>query len=716
LRQNQRKITTGDEFMATPLARTSLALTCCAALALAACSRPAKAPQAAEVDGLRLAAASEDGRNWMTHGRTYSEQRYSPLDKLQAGNVATLGLAWSLELDTSRGQEATPLVIDGVMYTTTAWSKVVAINAATGEKLWQYDPMVPREVAAMSCCDVVNRGLAAWQGRLFLGTLDGRLVAIDAATGKPAWSVQTTDRSLPYTITGAPRVVKGKVIIGNGGAEYGVRGYVTAYDAETGKQDWRFYTVPGNPAEPFESDAMKKAAETWFGEWWKGGGGGTVWDAIAYDPELDLLYIGVGNGSPWNHRERSEGKGDNLFLSSIVALRPDTGEYVWHYQTTPGETWDYTATQSMILADLVVNGEPRKVLMQAPKNGFFYVLDRATGALISAKNFVPITWASEVDMATGRPVEDPKARYAGGPALVVPAPMGAHNWHPMSFSPKTGLVYIPAQEVPFVYASESSDASPDTMWHTGTDALIAGTLPTDAAQRKALAAMIKGKLVAWDPVRQQEAWHVSYQHMWNGGTLATAGNLVFQGTIDGEFIAYNATDGRRLWSFDAGNGIVAGPIAYEADGVEYIAVMVGKGGSGPLVSGFALPTGHAPPNGRVLAFRLGGTAKLPPAPQPQPERAPDLTGVSTAGNAQAGARLYADHCMVCHGMGAIGGGVLPDLRLSASLKRESLWEAVVLDGALAPNGMVAFGSRFGREQSEDIRAWVLEQAKLMGSE
>jgi quinohemoprotein ethanol dehydrogenase len=354
--------------------------------------------------------------------------------------------------------------------------------------------------------------------------------------------------------------------------------------------------------------------------------------------------------------------------------------------------------------------------MQAPKNGFFYVLDRATGALISAKNFVPITWASEVDMATGRPVEDPKARYAEAPALVVPAPMGAHNWHPMSFSPKTGLVYIPAQEVPFVYASESSDASPDTMWHTGTDALIAGTLPTDAAQRKALAAMIKGKLVAWDPVRQQEAWHVSYQHMWNGGTLATAGNLVFQGTIDGQFYAYDATDGRRLWSFDAGNGIVAGPIAYEADGVEYVAVMVGKGGSGPLVSGFALPAGHAPPNGRVLAFRLGGTAKLPPAPQQQPEPAPDLTGVSTTGNAGAGARLYADHCMVCHGMGAIGGGVLPDLRLSGALTRESLWEAIVLDGALAPNGMVAFGRRFGREQSEDIRAWVLEQAKVMGSE
>jgi PQQ-dependent dehydrogenase (methanol/ethanol family) len=667
----------------------------------------------ADVGGRRLAAAEQDGRDWLTHGRTYSEQRFSPLKQVRDANVADLGLAWSLELDTWRGQEATPLVIDGVMYTTTAWSKVVAINAATGTKLWQFDPEVPGETAFKGCCDVVNRGLAAWKGRLFIGTLDGRLIALDAATGTPLWSVVTVDPSQPYTITGAPRVVKGKVIIGNGGAEYGVRGYVTAYDAKSGEQRWRFYTVPGDPSRPFESEALRKAASTWAGEWWKGGGGGTVWDAIVHDPELDLLYIGVGNGSPWNHRLRSAGTGDNLFLSSVVALRPETGEYVWHYQTTPGETWDFTATQPIILADLTIDGQLRKVLMQAPKNGFFYVLDRATGELISAKNFVPVTWASHVDLANGRPVENPEARYAGKPALVMPSAYGAHNWHPMSFSPQTGLVYLPAQEVPFVYADESADQSPNAAWNTGTDALIAGTLPTEAAQRKALAAMLKGRLIAWDPVKQQEAWRVEHPYMWNGGTLATAGNLVFQGTIDGRFVAYDATTGKELWSFTAGNGIVAGPVAYEADGAQYIAVMAGKGGVGALAAGFAMPPDPQRRMGRVLAFRLGGGASLPETPVPAALAAPSLAAVTTGGNATAGARLYADHCMVCHGAGAISGGVLPDLRYSAALADAALWQSIVLDGALAGNGMVAFKGRIDPSQGEDLRTWVVGEARLL---
>ena len=439
---------------------------------------PRPPPQAAtgprlDVDGARIADADQEPGNWLSHGRTYDEQRYSPLDQVNDGNVGQLGLAWYYDFDTNRGLEATPIVVDGVMFATGSWSRVYALDARSGELLWQYDPQVPPEWAVHACCDVVNRGVALWQGSVFVGTLDGRLVSLDAASGAVNWSVQTTDRGEPYTITGAPRVVKGKVIIGNGGGEYGVRGYVSAYDAATGELSWRFYTVPGNPADGFENAAMERAAATWTGEWWQYGGGGTVWDSMAYDPDLDLLYIGVGNGSPWNQQIRSPGGGDNLFLSSIVALNPDNGEYVWHYQTTPGETWDYTATQHLIRADLEVDGVPRKVIVQAPKTGFFYGLDRQNGELVSADPYVQITWATHVDPETGRPVEVEGARYKEGPALVIPAPYGAHNWHPMAYSPDTGLIYIPAQDVPFVYATDESFTFTPGLWNVGVNPLYA---------------------------------------------------------------------------------------------------------------------------------------------------------------------------------------------------------------------------------------------------
>jgi len=404
----------------------------------------AHAATPANVDAARLGKADRDAANWLSYGRTYSEQRFSPLAKITADNASQLGLAWSADLDTNRGQQATPLVIDGVMYVSTAWSMVKAYDAATGKLLWSYDPEVPREVGVKGCCDVVNRGVAAWKGKIYVGTFDGRLVALDARTGKPKWSVVTGDQS-NLTITGAPRVVKGRVIIGMSGGEYGIRGYLSAYDAETGKLAWRFYTVPGDPSKPFENKAMEMAAKTWSGEYWKLGGGGTTWDAISYDPDLNLVYFGVGNGIEWARNYRTKSKGDNLFLSSIVALNADTGKYVWHYQATPGEEWDFDAVQQLMQADLKIDGKQRKVIMQANKNGFFYVLDRTNGKLISATTFVPINWASGVDPKTGRPIENPGIRYdqTGKPFAMMPGALGAHSWQPMAYNPKTGLVYSP---------------------------------------------------------------------------------------------------------------------------------------------------------------------------------------------------------------------------------------------------------------------------------
>jgi quinohemoprotein ethanol dehydrogenase len=452
-------------------------------LTLAGCE---KAVPPAAVNADRLIQWSREPENWMTYGLSYQEQRHSPLDNINASNIDKLGLAWYFDLDTNRGQEATPLVIDGTLYTTGAWSMVYAFDASTGKLKWSYDPKVDRSRGQQGCCDVVNRGVAAWNGKIYVGAFDGRLVALDAATGKEVWSVVTVDQTKPYTVTGAPRVVKGMVLIGNGGAEFGVRGYVTAYSAETGKQVWRFYTVPGNPADGFENPAMQKAAESWHGEWWKGGGGGTVWDSIVYDPDLDLVYIGVGNGSPWNHQVRSQGKGDNLFVSSIVALRADTGQYVWHYQTTPGDSWDFTATQHIMLADLKIDGRDRKVLMQAPKNGFFYVIDRENGDLISAKNFVPTSWASSIDLKTGRPVENPAARFIKDRALVSPSAIGGHNWHPMAFNPTTGLVYIPAMDVPGLFGNESAGFTRrEGSWNTAVDFAAMMDLPDDKAARAA---------------------------------------------------------------------------------------------------------------------------------------------------------------------------------------------------------------------------------------
>jgi alcohol dehydrogenase (cytochrome c)/quinohemoprotein ethanol dehydrogenase len=670
----------------------------------------------AAVDTQRLVNANREPGQWMSHGRTYDEQRFSPLDRINAENVSRLGLAWFADLDTNRGQEATPIVVDGVLYVSTAWSMVKAYNAVTGAPLWSYDPQVARDWGVHACCDVVNRGVAVWRGKVFVGALDGRLIALDARTGREVWETQTIDPAKPYTITGAPRVIDGLVVIGNGGAEFGVRGYVSAYDAQNGRLRWRFYTTP-NPRERDNaaSDPVRdRALATWnvnAGVWRESGGGGTVWDSMAYDPQLGLLYVGVGNGSPWNRTARSPGRGDNLFLSSIVALRASTGEYVWHYQTTPGEEWDYTATQHIILADLVIGGHTRQVLMQAPKNGFFYVLDRRTGEFISAAPYSTINWATGIDPRTHRPIEAANARYSetGIPFVAMPGPMGAHSWHPMSFSPRTGLVYIPVIDAAFPYIPEN-DFQPQRLGFNVGLNLGAGSMPRDPAVRRSAMEGLKGSLLAWDPVNQREAFRIAYPGPWNGGLLTTAGDLLIQGTAGGEFTIYRASNGQRLWSMPAQTGIVAAPVTYEIGGEQYIAVLAGWGGVFALAPGeLSFKSGRQRNISRLLVFKLGGTARLPAAaPVESPPLDPPPATASPEIVAQGG-QVYARYCGTCHGDSAVSGGLVPDLRYSALLASDT-WFDVVLGGAMHETGMASFEGVLSRDQVAAARDYVISLA------
>jgi quinohemoprotein ethanol dehydrogenase len=669
-----------------------------------------QAAASASVSDTQIVQAESQPGNWLTYGRTYSEQRFSPLKQINDRNAARLGLAWYFDLDTHRGQEATPIVVDGVMYFSTAWSKVFALNAATGARLWSYDPKVPRQWGANACCDVVNRGVAVWQGKIYVGTLDGRLIALDAATGRVVWEQLTIAPEWRYTITGAPRIVKGKVIIGNGGAEFGVRGYVSAYDAQTGKRAWRFYTVPGDPSKPFEQPILAQAAKTWTGEWWKIGGGGTVWDAIVYDPELDLLYIGVGNGGPWNEKYRSPKGGENLFTCSVVALKPDTGEYVWHYQENSADDWDYDSSEQMILADISIEGKQRKVLLHAPKNGLFYVIDRETGALISAKPFTFINWATGVDMKTGRPIESATARYphVDSPPIV-PGPLGAHSWQPMSYSPLTGLTYIPVNEVGFNFKSDENFEFKNSALNFGIDMVAAG-MPQDPKIKQSILDSVKGKLLAWDPVRQKQVWAVERPGPWNGGTLATAGNLVFEGTAAGGFEAYRADTGDKVWSFEAQTGVMAGPVTYTVKGEQYVAVLAGWGGVFPLVSGeVAFKSGRVRNVSRMLAFKLDGKASLPPLPQQEEPVLNPPPSTASAAQIHHGEAVYQRFCSGCHGDVAVSGGVLPDLRYSSTLANER-WFKIVRDGAYQSLGMISFGKEVSQQDADDIRAYVIFRA------
>ncbi len=654
----------------------------------------------------RLVSADSEPGNWLSHGRTYSEQRFSPLDQINVSSVSDLALDWYFDLNDHNVVEATPIVVDGIMYVTEAMGKVFALDAKTGKQVWYFDPEVPPETLLKACCQPVNRGAAVANNKVFVGTLDGRLIAIDAKTGTKVWETVTTDPNQAYTITGAPRVVKNRVIIGNAGAEYDVRGYVSAYNVDTGEMDWRFYTIPGDPAEGFENDAMRVAAETWSGEWWKIGGGGTVWDAIVYDPDLDLLYIGTGNGTPWNAAFRSPEGGDNLYLSSIVALRPDTGEYVWHYQTTPGDNWDFTATQPIILADIEIEGVERKVLMQAPKNGFFYVLDRSTGKVISAEPFTGVNWASHVDLITGRPIENPGMRNVGAePVYIEPGPSGGHNWNPMAYSPDTGLVYIPTLDSRFLWQNDPTFEHAAGFWNLGYDLSITMDFSSVGEERQ------RGSyLLAWDPATQSEAWRVEGS---GGGLLATAGDLVFRGTRTGHFEAYHASSGEVLWSSDVQNSGIAGPISYQIGDDQYIVIALGRGAAtimeGPVYRPSDLP--HA---NRVVAFKLGGTATLPAYTyEPEVLRDPPEEEVNSESVA-VGRKVFHRYCFACHGREARGNKIQPDLRFSDYMDN-GLWNDVVIDGLLSGVGMVSFQDVLNPEISEAIRQYVISESQKAGT-
>ena len=678
----------------------------------------APAPKAGMIDDARINNADSEPGSWLAHGRTYEEQRFSPLTGIHRGNVAGLGLAWQRDLGTNRALEATPIVVDGLMYFTSTWSRVYALDAATGEDIWSYDPQVPKEWGRWACCDVVNRGVAVYQGRVYVASLDGRLIALDAATGELVWEVDTiTDRSLRYTITGAPRAAKGKVFIGNGGAEYGVRGYVTAYDAATGEQVWRFFTVPGDPSQPFEHPELETAVETWKGgEWWKFGGGGTVWNAIVYDPDFNQVYLGVGNGSPWTRVIRSPGGGDNLFLSSIVAVDADTGEMNWFYQTTPGDNWDYTATQDMALAEVEVDGRRRKVLLQAPKNGFFYVLDREDGELLRAHPFAAVTWATHVDLETGRPVENPANNYLENPQWVLPGPFGAHNWQAMAVDVEAGVAYLPSHDVPFFFsmAQEWLDTGELTKkpsgWNLGLNFdELSQTLLANADTQPATV----GYLKAFDFLTGEEKWVVEHPHHWNGGVVATAGGLVFQGDALGMFTAYDKDSGEVLWRFNAQSSMLAPPITYAIDGVQHVAILTGSGGA-TLHGG---ETGPAPPAslkygnlGRMLAFKLGGEATLPPpalVDRSIPEQT--LPAASVQELAQ-GERLYNDYCSMCHGLIVRSSGAITDLRM-LNEERHAVFSEAVLEGLYASKGMASFADSLGEDDVAKIQAYVRHRAQ-----
>jgi quinohemoprotein ethanol dehydrogenase len=639
-----------------------------------------QAPARGQIDLKRLMDADKHPDQWLTTGRDFGKSHYSPLAQINRDNVSRLGFAWDYDTHTVRSLEATPIVVDGVMYTSGSVGHVYALDAKTGKELWTYDPKNDLRVNQRACCDEVNRGVAVWKGKVYVASFDGHLIALDANDGHEIWRVDTiVDKQKAYTSTGAPQIAGKVVVIGNAGAEYDARGYVSAYDLDTGKLAWRFYTVPGDPSKPFENPELEMASKTWDPKSnWAMGGGGTVWGDMAYDPELNLLYFGTGNGTYYDQSKRSPSGGDNLFIASLLAINPDTGRLVWYYQEAPGDQWDYDVVQQIVLADLKIGGKVRKVLMQAPKTGFFYIIDRKTGEVLSAEKFVPVTWADHVDLKTGRPVEAPDARSyrysSNGKRLIEPSPMGGHNWNPMSYDPQTGLVYIPATE-------------------NGQEGIFSG----------------ESYLRAWDPIRSKTVWDVHRPGWWDrGGTLATAGGLVFAGTVTGHFYAYDALTGKMLKDSDVGTSIMAGPMTYMIDGTQYVAVMAAWGGGGwnfVHESSAAYQRGN---EGRIIAFKLdGGKTPIPallppiqPIPQPPPLNA-------SAETIKKGADLFSAHCSSCHLN--VPGSLAPDLRRMRPETHDA-FKQIVLGGALINAGMPPWDDVLNPADADAIHAYLISIA------
>jgi PQQ-dependent dehydrogenase (methanol/ethanol family) len=659
---------------------------------------------------LMLAACSPSGtaegeKDWEFRGGNAEGQHFSALNEIDQASISRLGLAWYADLPTPDGPVGTPIVVDGVSYVVSSLNMVFAHDLRTGKLKWTFDPKVRFGGALIPSWGTrITRGLAYAKGKILITTGDCRLIAIDAKTSKKKWESRVCPEQGELTITSAPRVGDGLVFVGPNNADVGTaRGYVDAFDIDTGKHAWRFTTIPGGPDDA-KSPALQKAAKTWDPDFLPKAAGGSVWEDMTYDPVTKLLYIGVGGASPWNPVDRGAKRGDELFSNSIVALNATTGEYVWHYQTTPGDGWNLEPTMPKIMADMKIDGKMRRVLLDAPKNGFFYVLDALTGKLINKpQNFVPVNWAKEIDFATGRPVPSKDAEYwttADGVA-VRPGALGGHNFNPMSYSPRTGLVYIPTLDLP-IHMSIDRNAK--------TGSSVGGAVYTNYQR---YADQAKWSLVAWDPVNQRAKWKTDGSIPSGSGVLSTGGDIVFQGAADGVLRAYRATDGKQLWSFSTGSAIVAAPVTVEIDGVQTLIVVIGNAGTSASARAFPGMYGRKRVQGppRILAFRLNGKASLPSVtiaakpfpkpPLPRPDQAIAMRGKTL---------FETRSCDLCHGAGARAiRGSVPDLRRS-NAEVHGAFEAIVRGGGLQERGMPMFLDMVSPEDSAALQAFVLYAA------